>query len=133
MEDWSGNKPDYCIAPGRPDAGLGVVSGEFDDELNITSKEKILVKRLIDRYARMGKEGRPVVNTSDVVRVEFGMSLIQILDVDVKDQVLKTNVWYEYTWKDVLLRWDIEHYDNITDVRIPSEHIWLPDILLYNL
>ncbi|KAK7003431.1 neuronal acetylcholine receptor subunit alpha-10 [Biomphalaria glabrata] len=106
---------------------------EFDDELNITSKEKILIKRLIERYARMGKEGRPVVNTSDAVRVDFGLSLIQILDVDIKDQVLKTNVWYEYTWTDVLLRWDIEHYDNITDVRIPSEHVWLPDILLYNL
>uniref|UniRef100_A0A2C9K3Z8 Uncharacterized protein n=1 Tax=Biomphalaria glabrata TaxID=6526 RepID=A0A2C9K3Z8_BIOGL len=105
---------------------------EFDDELNITSKEKILIKRLIERYARMGKEGRPVVNTSDAVRVDFGLSLIQILDVDIKDQVFKTNVWYEYTWTDVLLRWDIEHYDNITDVRIPSEHVWLPDILLYN-
>lgn len=71
-------------------------STEFDDELNITSKEKILIKRLIERYARMGKEGRPVVNTSDAVRVDFGLSLIQILDVDIKDQVLKTNVWYEY-------------------------------------
>ncbi|XP_059147495.1 neuronal acetylcholine receptor subunit alpha-2-like [Physella acuta] len=105
---------------------------EFDDELNITSKEKLLVKRLISRYQRMGKEGRPVVNTSDAVRVDFGLSLIQILDVDVKDQVLKTNVWYEYTWQDVLLRWDVEEYDNITDVRIPSSNIWLPDILLYN-
>lgn len=69
---------------------------DFDNELNITSKEKVLIKKLIDRYMRQGKEGRPVVNTSDAVRVEFGLSLIQILDVDVKDQVLKTNVWYEY-------------------------------------
>ncbi|GFO38226.1 neuronal acetylcholine receptor subunit alpha-4 [Plakobranchus ocellatus] len=106
---------------------------DFDNELNITSKEKILVRRLLQRYERQGKEGRPVVNTSDAVRVEFGLSLIQILDVDVKNQILKTNIWYEYTWVDVLLRWDPQAYDNISDVRIPSDKIWLPDIVLYNL
>ncbi|CAG5115686.1 unnamed protein product, partial [Candidula unifasciata] len=68
----------------------------FDNELNITSKEKVLIKKLIERYQRQGKEGRPVINTTDSVRVEFGLSLIQILDVDVKNQILKTNVWYEY-------------------------------------
>ncbi|BFZ18006.1 hypothetical protein BsWGS_21044 [Bradybaena similaris] len=105
---------------------------DFDNELNITSKEKVLIKKLIERYQRQGKEGRPVINTTDSVRVEFGLSLIQILDVDVKNQILKTNVWYEYSWQDVLLRWDKTQYENISDVRIPSDQIWLPDILLYN-
>ncbi|GFS16087.1 neuronal acetylcholine receptor subunit alpha-4 [Elysia marginata] len=73
-----------------------MVGVDFDNELNITSKEKILVRRLLSRYERQGKEGRPVVNTSDAVRVNFGLSLIQILDVDVKNQILKTNIWYEY-------------------------------------
>ena len=69
---------------------------EFDSMLNITSKEKLLVKRLLKRYEKQGKEGRPVVNTSDPVKVYFSLSLIQILDVDIKDQVLKTNIWYHY-------------------------------------
>ncbi|ESO84738.1 hypothetical protein LOTGIDRAFT_131629, partial [Lottia gigantea] len=102
------------------------------DYEHISSKEKQLIKKLLDRYELHGKEGRPVVNTSDSISVRFGLSLIQILDVDEKNQVLKTNVWYNYQWKDVLLTWQKEDYDNITDIRIPSSKIWLPDILLYN-
>lgn len=60
------------------------------------STEKQLVKQLLDRYERQGKEGRPVVNTSDIITVHFGLYLIQILDVDEKDQILKTNIWYQY-------------------------------------
>ena len=65
-------------------------------KVNIKSKEKQLVKDLLDRYEGQGKEGRPVVNTSDIVVVRFGLSLVQILDVDEKDQILKTNIWYQY-------------------------------------
>ncbi|KAK6169108.1 hypothetical protein SNE40_020223 [Patella caerulea] len=106
--------------------------GTDDGYEHISSKEKQLIKKLLDRYELHGKEGRPVVNTSDSITVKFGLSLIQILDVDEKNQVLKTNVWYNYNWKDVLLTWKPSEYDNITDIRIPSTRIWLPDILLYN-
>ena len=41
--------------------------------------------------------------------------------------------WLFQKWKDMLLRWDKERYDNISDVRLPSNKIWIPDILLYNL
>ena len=40
-----------------------------------------------------GRIGRPVINTNDSISVKFGMSLIQILKVDEKNQVLETNVW----------------------------------------
>ena len=40
-----------------------------------------------------GRIGRPVINTNDSINVKFGMSLIQILKVDEKNQVLETNVW----------------------------------------
>ncbi|XP_046582842.1 neuronal acetylcholine receptor subunit alpha-10-like isoform X2 [Haliotis rubra] len=102
------------------------------ESVKIASKEKQLVKKLLDIYKKQGKEGRPVVNTSDSIHVLFGLSLIQILDVDEKNQILKTNIWYQYEWQDVLLAWKKEEYDNITDIRIPSDKIWLPDILLYN-
>ena len=65
-------------------------------KVNIKSKEKQLVKELLDRYESQGKEGRPVVNTSDIIIVRFGLSLVQILDVDEMDQILKTNIWYQY-------------------------------------
>lgn len=38
--------------------------------------------------------------------------------------------WQE--WSDYKLRWNPEEYENVTSIRIPSELIWRPDIVLYN-
>lgn len=35
-------------------------------------------------------------------------------------------------WHDYKLRWDPGDYENVTSIRIPSELIWRPDIVLYN-
>ena len=35
-------------------------------------------------------------------------------------------------WNDYKLRWKPEEYENVTSIRIPSEIIWRPDIVLYN-
>lgn len=35
-------------------------------------------------------------------------------------------------WNDYKLRWNPEEYENVTSIRIPSEFIWRPDIVLYN-
>ena len=60
------------------------------------SDEKRLIKYLLDNYERVGIVGRPVYNTSETVRVNYGLALIQILDLDEKNQVLTTNVWSRY-------------------------------------
>ncbi|KAK6169111.1 hypothetical protein SNE40_020225 [Patella caerulea] len=94
--------------------------------------EKILIKKLLARYESQGKTGRPIVNVKDHMTVNFSLSLIQVLDIDEQNQVLKTNIWYQYVWKDILLTWNPIEHENITSVRVPSDNIWLPDILLYN-
>ena len=60
------------------------------------SDEKRLIKHLLDKYEQIGVIGRPVSRTSQTVEVSYGMSLIQILDVDEKNQVLTINVWSRY-------------------------------------
>lgn len=61
-----------------------------------TSAEKLLITDLLSRYQLEGTHGRPVTNLADDLTVYFGMSLIQILDVDESNQVLKCSVWYHY-------------------------------------
>jgi len=60
------------------------------------SDEKKLIKSLLSNYERVGLIGRPVKNTSEQIKVKYGLNLIQILDLDEKDQVLTTNVWCRY-------------------------------------
>ncbi|XP_061175747.1 neuronal acetylcholine receptor subunit alpha-4-like [Saccostrea echinata] len=102
------------------------------DSYNIVSKEKQLIKFLLDRYATFGRYGRPVVNTSEIITIRFGLSLIQILKVDEKNQVFETNVWETFTWKDALLTWDPDEHEGIKKIRVPSEQVWIPDLKLYN-
>lgn len=35
-------------------------------------------------------------------------------------------------WTDSKLNWDPDEYGGVEQLIVPSEHIWLPDILLYN-
>ncbi|XP_066503293.1 neuronal acetylcholine receptor subunit alpha-4b [Hoplias malabaricus] len=91
--------------------------------------EERLLQVLFSRYNKLS---RPVANISDVVLVHFGLSIAQLIDVDEKNQMMTTNVWVKQEWSDYKLRWNPEDYENVTSIRIPSELIWRPDIVLYN-
>ena len=64
---------------------------------------------------------------------------------------MTTNLWVEQYWRDYKLQWDPEEYGGVfvtfSDVlvlfyfiyflgvkmlHVPSDHIWRPDIVLYN-
>uniref|UniRef100_A0A8C4MJE3 Cholinergic receptor nicotinic alpha 2 subunit n=1 Tax=Equus asinus TaxID=9793 RepID=A0A8C4MJE3_EQUAS len=94
-----------------------------------THAEDRLFKHLFRGYNRWA---RPVPNTSDVVIVRFGLSIAQLIDVDEKNQMMTTNVWLKQEWSDYKLRWNPADFGNITSLRVPSEMIWIPDIVLYN-
>lgn len=35
-------------------------------------------------------------------------------------------------WEDYRLTWNPENFDDMKKVRLPSKHIWLPEVVLYN-
>ncbi|RXN17651.1 neuronal acetylcholine receptor subunit alpha-7-like protein [Labeo rohita] len=75
---------------------------------------------------------RPVFNDTHSLTVYFSFSLMQIMDVDEKNQVLTTNIWLQLYWYDYYLQWNASEYPGVTNVRFPDSQIWKPDILLYN-
>ncbi|EFX77098.1 hypothetical protein DAPPUDRAFT_321683 [Daphnia pulex] len=91
--------------------------------------EKRLLSNLLDKYNTLE---RPVFNESEPVVVSFGLTLMQIIDVDEKNQILTTNAWLNLDWRDQNLIWNPANYSGVKDVRIPPNRIWKPDILLYN-
>ncbi|KAK2586536.1 hypothetical protein KPH14_011428 [Odynerus spinipes] len=55
-------------------------------------------KRLYDDLlSNYNKLVRPVVNTSDVLRVCIKLKLSQLIDVNLKNQIMTTNLWVEQT------------------------------------
>uniref|UniRef100_A0A3B4ZNL3 Neuronal acetylcholine receptor subunit alpha-2-like n=1 Tax=Stegastes partitus TaxID=144197 RepID=A0A3B4ZNL3_9TELE len=91
--------------------------------------EDELFRSLFGGYS---KWTRPAQNITDVVIVKFGLSIAQLIDVDEKNQMMTTNVWLKQEWTDYKLQWSPSDYDNVTSIRVPSELIWVPDIVLYN-
>ncbi|XP_056300931.1 neuronal acetylcholine receptor subunit beta-2 [Pseudoliparis swirei] len=60
------------------------------------------------------------------------VSLAQLISVHEREQVMTTNVWLTQEWQDYRLTWVPEEFDGMLKVRLPSKHIWLPDVVLYN-
>ena len=54
---------------------------------------KRLYDDLLSNYNRLI---RPVVNHTEKVTVKLGLRLSQLVDLNLKDQILTTNVWLEH-------------------------------------
>ena len=85
-------------------------NGDDDDDddgsrwmmkMNIThhlpppSDEKRLTKYLLQNYRKVGPGGRPIVNSSLPLRVQFGLAMIQ-MDLNERDNTLTISVWCRY-------------------------------------
>ncbi|CAI5791546.1 acetylcholine receptor subunit beta [Podarcis lilfordi] len=89
--------------------------------------------RLVDKLAQnYSKTVLPVRSVDDRVPVRIGMSLSQLISLAEKDEELTTKVYLDLTWTDYRLVWDPDDYDGITSVRLFSDEVWLPDIVLMN-
>ncbi|XP_076391293.1 nicotinic acetylcholine receptor alpha7 subunit isoform X2 [Megachile rotundata] len=97
--------------------------------VNGGSHEKRLLSDLLDTYNVLE---RPVGNESDPLVLSFGLTLMQIIDVDEKNQLLITNLWLKLEWNDVNMRWNTSDYGGVRDLRIPPHRLWKPDVLMYN-
>ncbi|VDK67200.1 unnamed protein product [Onchocerca ochengi] len=70
-----------------------------------------------DLLADYNKLVRPVENDTDTLIVRLKLKLSQLLDV---------------VWTDYKLKWNPADYGGVTVLYVPSDMIWLPDIVLYN-
>lgn len=89
---------------------------------------------------------RPVSENGETLVVTFKLKLSQLLDVHEKNQIMTTNVWLQHvrplsrsnskmefqSWMDYKLRWDPAEYGGVEVLYVPSDTIWLPDVVLYN-
>ncbi|CAI5438919.1 unnamed protein product [Caenorhabditis angaria] len=85
-----------------------------------------------DLIADYNKLVRPVRENGETLVVTFKLKLSQLLDVHEKNQIMTTNVWLQHSWTDYKLQWDPKEYGGVEVLYVPSDTIWLPDVVLYN-
>ncbi|XP_031574174.1 neuronal acetylcholine receptor subunit alpha-10-like isoform X2 [Actinia tenebrosa] len=95
------------------------------------TEEERLFRHLFKNY----KERRlvqPVVDRSKPIKVEFDAHLLGLAKVNEKEQSIKTHLWLREEWNNPLLTWTPTEFDNIKEISVPANMLWVPDIILYN-
>uniref|UniRef100_A0A1I7XFN3 Neur_chan_LBD domain-containing protein n=1 Tax=Heterorhabditis bacteriophora TaxID=37862 RepID=A0A1I7XFN3_HETBA len=100
--------------------------------IHAVSTDRFVTQLLEHLLTDYNKNVRPVKNASDSLHVKFGANLCRLIDVDEVNQVLTTSLWLEMQWSDRKLVWNPFEWGGVERVHIPSDQIWIPDILLYN-
>ncbi|PAA74705.1 hypothetical protein BOX15_Mlig004065g2 [Macrostomum lignano] len=78
------------------------------------------------------KYARPVANVSEPVIMYMNLSLVQLMNVDEKNQIISLNLWVYQEWHDPFFRWDPGEYGGISKIILPSDGLWTPDVVLYS-
>ncbi|KAG8569221.1 hypothetical protein GDO81_014301 [Engystomops pustulosus] len=63
--------------------------------------------------------------------VYIDVTVFAILSVDEKNQLMSIYFLYNRYWIDEFLRWEPLEYDNITQISLPSENVWVPDVHIH--
>ncbi|CAH1779885.1 unnamed protein product [Owenia fusiformis] len=91
--------------------------------------ESTLRRQLMKDYDKLT---RPRSDAQVTVDVDVSLWLWQIKELDEKNQILKTFGWLRFVWIDEFLQWKPEEFSNITELILPAQELWLPDVNLGN-
>ncbi|XP_058876309.1 acetylcholine receptor subunit gamma [Acipenser ruthenus] len=101
-------------------------------ELNAVPNQNQELKLIQDLLKGYNKNTRPAEGPEDVVGVQVKLILTNLISLNEKEETLTTNVWIEIQWSDYRLSWNTSEHEGISIIRIPSNMVWLPDIVLEN-
>ncbi|TKR73377.1 hypothetical protein L596_020691 [Steinernema carpocapsae] len=120
-------------------------STEYEDDLPIMKQEAVeefdesyefrepihyqLEHFLMTNY---NKKLLPKRILNESVIVKFSIELYQIIKVNEPAQYMLINAWIVERWHDDLLYWNPRQFDNIKEIILPMEMVWIPDTTLYN-
>ncbi|XP_039080824.1 acetylcholine receptor subunit epsilon [Hyaena hyaena] len=93
------------------------------------NEELRLYHHLFDNY---DPERRPVKEPEDTVTITLKVTLTNLISLNEKEETLTTSVWIGIDWQDYRLNFSKEDFGGIETLRVPSELVWLPEIVLEN-
>ncbi|XP_016786793.1 acetylcholine receptor subunit epsilon isoform X3 [Pan troglodytes] len=75
---------------------------------------------------------RPVREPEDTVTISLKVTLTNLISLNEKEETLTTSVWIGIDWQDYRLNYSKDDFGGIETLRVPSELVWLPEIVLEN-
>ncbi|XP_076866972.1 acetylcholine receptor subunit epsilon [Brachyhypopomus gauderio] len=87
---------------------------------------------LAKKFKNYNKLIRPAKHAGDKVEVQVKLTLTNLISLNEKEETLTTSVWIEMQWNDYRLAWNESEHHGISLIRVPSNSVWLPDIVLEN-
>ncbi|KAJ1071413.1 hypothetical protein K5549_001705 [Capra hircus] len=112
-----------CRPGGRAGRLLSLSIGEGKNE------ELRLYHYLFDNY---DPGRRPVQEPEDTVTVSLKVTLTNLISLNEKEETLTTSVWIGIDWQDYRLNYSKGDFGGVETLRVPSELVWLPEIVLEN-
>ncbi|KAK7108213.1 neuronal acetylcholine receptor subunit alpha-3-like [Littorina saxatilis] len=97
-------------------------------ELPIYTEQR-LVEDLFKNYE---PSVRPYFNRSEPVHTSFGVTLVNILELNHATETLDTYLLLRQSWHDVRLQWNMTQYAGVTDIKVHPARVWKPDIVSYD-
>ncbi|KAG7240169.1 hypothetical protein INR49_027253 [Caranx melampygus] len=91
------------------------------NHLNLTSENSVF------------KVTRPVLDYRHPTTVELDIILYAILAVIEKTQTFIPFIWATMMWNNELISWDPAQFCGITQVSVPREMLWRPDLFVYEM
>ena len=98
-----------------------------------SQESNALFDKFFGRDANYSKYTLPKQKVAgSAITVNLLLTLIQVGDVDERNQIMSTMIWVNHKWQDMALAWDPNLYGGLEKLHVPSELIWIPDTVLYN-
>ena len=93
------------------------------------STEKQLLSDIFQNY---DERTRPLLNSSEHVKVKIEFSLLTVHDLDMRNQQLSSSADVSISWTDEFLKWNRSSYGGLGLIRVPLSEVWKPDVILSN-
>ncbi|KAM8729439.1 5-hydroxytryptamine receptor 3A-like [Acanthopagrus schlegelii] len=91
------------------------------DYLNLTKENSVY------------KATRPVLDYTQPTIVELDIILYAILAVIEKTQTFIPFIWATMIWKNERISWDPDQFCGITQISVPTDMLWKPDLFIYEM
>uniref|UniRef100_UPI003AAA536A 5-hydroxytryptamine receptor 3A-like n=1 Tax=Centroberyx gerrardi TaxID=166262 RepID=UPI003AAA536A len=76
---------------------------------------------------------RPVLDHTHLTTVQLDISLYSILAVTEKIQTFVPFIWIEMNWNNELISWDPSQFCGISQIALPQNMLWKPDLFIYEM